>query len=170
MSSVGTETLHISSSPDSESYWGSYFKYRKRCLLALLILGAGAAAGCRCQMWLCALWSLGAGAAARCGPVRFGACVLVPLHGAAARCGRVRFGAWVLVPLQGAAARCGRVRFGAWVLVPLLELGCWCHCRVHPQGAAATCLWPCAHWSPRAGRCCTVLPTKVFCYLGCVLA
>ena len=31
-------------SPDSESCWGSYLKYRKRCLCALWNLGAGAAA------------------------------------------------------------------------------------------------------------------------------
>ena len=30
----------MSFSPDSRSYWGSYFKYRKRCLCALQSLGA----------------------------------------------------------------------------------------------------------------------------------
>ena len=44
-------------SPDSESYWGSDFKYRKRCLCALP------------DVWPCVCsW------------------VLVPLQGAAARC------------------------------------------------------------------------------------
>ena len=54
-------------SPDRVSYWGSYFKYRKRCMCALGSLGAGAAAGCGCRVpLLCALGSLGAGGAAVC--------------------------------------------------------------------------------------------------------
>ena len=51
---IYTHTLY---SPDSESYWGSYFKYRKRCLCALWNLDAGAAAGWCCRMFtaVCAL-------------------------------------------------------------------------------------------------------------------
>ena len=91
--------------PDSMSYWGSYFNYRKSCRCAFLNLAAGAAAGvcvlelgcwCRCRVLLLC-------AAARC-CVHLGARVVVLLlQGAAAS--RVRFGAWVLVPLPCVAAR-----------------------------------------------------------------
>ena len=53
-----------------ESYWGSYFKCRKRYLCALWSLGVGAAAGRGCEMFMTA-W------------------VLVPLQGAAAGCVRL---------------------------------------------------------------------------------
>jgi hypothetical protein len=36
--------LNISDFPDSESYWGSYLKYKKSCLNGLWNLDAGAAA------------------------------------------------------------------------------------------------------------------------------
>ena len=46
--------FHLIFPADSESYWGSYFKYRKRCLCALLSLGAGVDGG-RCRVpLLCA--------------------------------------------------------------------------------------------------------------------
>ena len=35
-------------SPDSESYWGFYFKYRESCMCAPSGLGADIAAGRRC--------------------------------------------------------------------------------------------------------------------------
>ena len=52
-------------SPDSESYWGSYFKYRKRYLFGAWVLVLLQAAAARC-VWPCALWSLCACAAAGC--------------------------------------------------------------------------------------------------------
>ena len=167
---VEAQELFFLNSPDSVSYWGSYFKYRK----TLLSLGAGAAAGCRCC-------------------VRLGAWVLVPLQG---RC-RVRLGAWVPCRVQllcaFAAAVCSlelgyvaRVHFGAWVLLPsvwlgvlllcafwslgvvplpavcLLELGCWCRCDVPLPDA-----WLFALWSLGAAECRgSVLPTKVFLLFG----
>ena len=99
---VSTQYLECVFSPDSERelFWCSCFKLR--CLCVLWSLGAGAAAGCCCQMcvrvrqrsgatagcrcqmralvplsdvWPRALWSLGAGAAAvcqMCGGVRLG--------------------------------------------------------------------------------------------------
>ena len=124
-------------SPDSVSYWGSYFKYRKRCMCAFSSLGAvyGAVAVCAwelgrwcrcCVLLLCARGSLGAGAAAVC-------------------CCCARVGAWALVPLlcargslgAGAAAVCG------W------ELGRWCRCCMLllcareslGASAAAVCMW-----------------------------
>ena len=149
-------------------FFGSYFKYSKRCMCALSSLGA---VGCR---------------------VRVGAWVLVPLLCATVLCALelgccvwelgcwccVRVGAWVLVPLlcargslgTGAAAVwCCRVRVGAWVLVPLLcatvvctwELGRWCRCCVVllcARGslgacAAAVCAWELRCWC----RCCVRL-------------
>ena len=52
-------------SPDSVSYWGSYFKYRKSCVCAFSSLAAGCRwcvrCWCRCRVpLLCALVSLGA--------------------------------------------------------------------------------------------------------------
>ena len=76
---------------DNARYWASIFKYRKRRSCAL-----GPECWCCCRVplpdvWLCALWSLGAGAAAgcrcqMCGCVCFGAWALELLQGAAARC------------------------------------------------------------------------------------
>ena len=75
----------VTFSPDSWSYWGSYFKYRKRCLCALepkrwcccRVLPARCVAMCALELgrwccckvplpdvWPCARWSLGAGVAA----------------------------------------------------------------------------------------------------------
>ena len=87
----------VTFSPDSWSYWGSYFKYRKRCLCAL-----EPKRWCCCRVllpdvWLCALWSLGAGAAARCH------CQM---------CGRVRVGAWALVSLLWCCLLCWRHSLG----------------------------------------------------------
>ena len=84
-----------------------------------------------------------------------GACALWSLSAGAAlggcrrqMCGCVRFGAWALLLLQGAAARC--------VAACALELGRSC--------------WPCAGWSLGAGVAALVLPTRVFCSLGSMLA
>ena len=121
---VGAAAVSEVNSPDSKSYWGSYFKFRKRCLCALWSLCADA--GCRCQMsttrglvplqgaaarclGLCA-WRLGARAAAGCRRK-------VPLPDAY---GRVRFGAWMLAWLPGAAGCCE-----VFVAVCPLESVCW---------------------------------------------
>ena len=102
-------------SPDSVSYWGSYFKYSKRCMCALSSLGA---AGCRCCVCVCG--SLGAGAAAVCD-----CCV--------------RVGAWALVPLLCAAA--ARVcELGCWCHCCVLLL---CARGSLGAGAAAVCCCVC---------------------------
>ena len=106
------EVSKFHNSPDSESYWGCYFKYRKRCLC----LGAGSAARCRHQMCACALWSLSAGAAR------------VPLPDAYIYIYIYR--AWMLVPRCRSWVLlrdvCGCVHFAAWLLVPLQVPLLWC--------------------------------------------
>ena len=77
----GTGISHlVSFPPESVSYWGSYFKYRKSCTCAFWSLGAGAAVGCRCcarlvVVPLCATavcaWELGRGCCC-CAWVRLG--------------------------------------------------------------------------------------------------
>ena len=85
-----------------ESYWGSYFKYRKKCLCARCSVSAAAEGSM-------AVFALELGMLLQ--NVR----------------GRVHFGAWLLVP---PGCRCtvllrdfhGRVCIGAWVLVLVLLL------------------------------------------------
>ena len=84
-----------------ESFWGSYFKKKGSgvCVrVGALSFGAGAAAGCRCQMCGCVRYGLGRWCRCR-----------VPLPDARL------FGAW------GRCQICGRVRFGAWALAPLQD-------------------------------------------------
>ena len=69
----------------------------------------------------------------------------------------MHFGASVLVLLQGAAARC--------VAMCALELGRSCCCKVLLPD-----VWPCARWSLGAGVAALVLPTRVSCSLGSMLA
>ena len=114
-------------SPDSVSYWGSYFKYRKRCMCAFSSLGAvyGAVAVCAwelgrwcrcCVLLLCARGSLGAGAAAVCR-----CCVLLLCARGSLGAGAAAVRAWEL----GRWCRCC-VRVGAWALVPLLYAAAVC--------------------------------------------
>lgn len=106
------EVSKFHNSPDSESYWGCYFKYRKRCLC----LGAGSAARCRHQMCACALWSLSAGAAR------------VPLPDAYIYI-YIELGCWC----RGAVPGCFcEMSVAACTLQP----GCWCRCRCRCYGAA----------------------------------
>ena len=128
-------------SPDSVSYWGSYFKYKKSWMCAWVLVPLQCAAAVCAWAW-----------------------VLVPLQGAAA----VRLRAYVLVPLQCAAAlRAWEV--GCWCCrrVPLLcALGSWC-CYRAPLlccKLGKRCL--CTLWSMGAGaavgcHCCTA--HKIFC-------
>ena len=138
--------ISLESSPDSVSFWGSYFKYRKSCMCAFsscacayLSLGARATAGRCC----CALGSLGAGA-------------LVPLQGCHC-CMRLgcRYYAWVVgAPCSLGAGAAAAVCLGAWALVPLQGADC-VHC-----GACVLVLRPDV-W---------LVPQKSFCYLGSMLA
>ena len=100
---IYTHTLY---SPDSESYWGSYFKYRKRCL---------------CALWMLLLWSLGAGAAA-------GRCCRM--------CGCVHFGTWLLLPLQSAAENAAAMCLWSSALWRLGAGAVGGSCRVQLQCAA----------------------------------
>ena len=114
----------FSGSPDRQLLGFGIHVRIGRDACALWSLGAGAAAGCRCQT---------------CGRARFGAWVLLLLPGA----WPCALFAWVLVGccrvlLQGAAAR-GLWPFALWGAGAIGG-----RCRVSLQGAAARCLWQCA--------------------------
>ena len=97
--------------PDSVSYWGSYFKYRKSCM-CIFEPDAG---GCRCC-------------------VRLGAWVLVPLQGVAAVCA-CQLERWCRCRV---CVRLGCVTVCTWELGRWFgALGGWCHCKVSLEGAAA---------------------------------
>ena len=128
-------------------FFGSYFKYSKRCMCALSSLGA---VGCR---------------------VRVGAWVLVPLLCATVVC-TWELGRWcrccvVLLCARGSLGACAAA-VCAW------ELRCWCRCCVRllcargSLGAGAAAVWRCCvrvgasvlviiklFWNPAAINCLT---------------